>query len=114
MGKPIALSHMHVCEIKKYLCCILALADIKQNQCHSSLHSHIAPLLLALIHSCDHLIFRYFIRPRFIRDTSTVDMSTTLLGNKINFPICIAPTGVQGYLHWEGEIGTATGMQQLT
>ena len=53
--------------------------------------------------------FRYFIRPRYIRDASTVDMSTTLLGKKIDFPICVAPTGAQGYLHWEGEIGMAKG-----
>ena len=53
--------------------------------------------------------FRYFIRLRFIRDTSTIDMSTTLLGNMIDFPICVAPTGAQGYLHWKGEIGTARG-----
>ena len=53
--------------------------------------------------------YRYYIRPRFIRDTSNVDMSTTLLTNKIDFPICVAPTGAQCYLHWEGEIATARG-----
>ena len=40
-------------------------------------------------------------------------MSTTLLGSKIDFPICVAPTGAQGYLHWEGEIGTAKGKCQF-
>ena len=64
---------------------------------------------LLLSYSHTPLNFRYFIRPRFIRDTSTVDMSTTLLGNKVDSPICVAPTGAQCYLHWEGEIGTARG-----
>ena len=64
-----------------------------------------------LLLSCSHapLNFRYFIRPRFIRDTSTVDVSTTLLGKQVDSPICVAPTGAQCYLHWEGEIGMARG-----
>jgi isopentenyl diphosphate isomerase/L-lactate dehydrogenase-like FMN-dependent dehydrogenase len=65
-------------------------------------------LLLSCSHACTSH-FRYFIRPRFIRDTSTVDMSTTLLGSKVDSPICVAPTGAQCYLHWEGELGTARG-----
>lgn len=51
----------------------------------------------------------YFIRPRYVRDTSKVDMSTTLLGNKVDFPVCVASTCAQFNLHWEGEIGMARG-----
>ena len=58
-----------------------------------------------------HVPCRYFIRPRFIRDTSNVDMSTTLLGEKIDFSVCVAPTGAQCYLHWEGETAMARGNQ---
>ena len=36
-------------------------------------------------------------------------MRVTLLGNEIDFPVCVAPTSTQGYLHWEGEIATARG-----
>jgi isopentenyl diphosphate isomerase/L-lactate dehydrogenase-like FMN-dependent dehydrogenase len=36
-------------------------------------------------------------------------MSTTILGNKIDFPICIAPTAVQKLAHPDGEIATAKG-----
>ena len=55
-------------------------------------------------------IIRYQIRPRFVRDTSHFDMRVTLLGEDINFPICVAPTGCQRFLHWEGEVATAKGI----
>ena len=37
-------------------------------------------------------------------------MSTEVQGEKINFPICIAPTAMQKMAHEDGEIGTAKGM----
>jgi isopentenyl diphosphate isomerase/L-lactate dehydrogenase-like FMN-dependent dehydrogenase len=36
-------------------------------------------------------------------------MSTTILGEKIDFPICIAPTALQKLAHPDGEIATAKG-----
>jgi isopentenyl diphosphate isomerase/L-lactate dehydrogenase-like FMN-dependent dehydrogenase len=44
-----------------------------------------------------------------LRDVSTIDMSTTILGEKIDFPICVAPTAMQKLVHPDGEIATAKG-----
>ncbi|XP_065907378.1 2-Hydroxyacid oxidase 1-like isoform X2 [Dysidea avara] len=50
---------------------------------------------------------RYRLRPRMLRDVSNVNMKTTIMGNEIDFPIGIAPTGVQKMAHPEGEVATA-------
>ncbi|XP_077997278.1 uncharacterized protein LOC144450512 [Glandiceps talaboti] len=51
---------------------------------------------------------RYFLKPRVLRDVSTIDMSTTILGSKVDSPICIAPTAFHGLAHPEAETATAT------
>ena len=33
------------------------------------------------------------LRPRVLRDVSTLDLSTTVLGTKVNLPVLIAPCG---------------------
>ena len=53
--------------------------------------------------------YRLRLRPRVLRDVSTIDMSTTILGEKIDFPICVAPTAMQKMAHPDGEIATAKG-----
>lgn len=55
------------------------------------------------------VIHRYHIVPRVLRDVSDVDMSTTILGHRISFPVCIAPTAMQRMAHPEGEVATARG-----
>ncbi|KAJ1817451.1 Hydroxyacid oxidase 1 [Coemansia sp. RSA 2671] len=50
---------------------------------------------------------RVFIRPRVLRDVSTVSLSTTILGQHIASPICIAPTAMQRMAHPDGELATA-------
>ena len=52
---------------------------------------------------------RLKVRPRLLRDVSIIDMSTTILGEKIDFPICVAPTAMQKMAHPDGEIATAKG-----
>ena len=52
---------------------------------------------------------RLRLRPHVLRDVSTIDMSTTILGEKIDFPICVAPTAMQKLAHPDGEIATAKG-----
>ena len=54
-------------------------------------------------------MYRYRLRPRMLRDVSNVNMKTTIMGNEIDFPIGIAPTGVQKMAHPEGEVATARG-----
>ncbi|KAJ2859330.1 Hydroxyacid oxidase 1 [Coemansia aciculifera] len=50
---------------------------------------------------------RVFIRPRVLRDVSTVALSTSILGEQIASPICIAPTAMQRMAHPDGELATA-------
>lgn len=51
--------------------------------------------------------------PRVLREVSNIDMSTTVLGEKIEFPICVAPTAMQKMAHYDGEIATAKGCPLL-
>jgi len=52
---------------------------------------------------------RYRIRPHVLRDVSTVDLSTTLLGTHVSSPVHIAPVAYHRLVHDEGEIATARG-----
>lgn len=45
--------------------------------------------------------------PNQMRDVSKVDASTTLLGQKVSWPFVVAPTGMPGLLHPDGEFGIA-------
>ena len=49
------------------------------------------------------------LRPRFLRDVSNRDISTTVLGQKISMPVMIAPAGSHMMAHPEGELATARG-----
>ncbi|XP_070566016.1 2-Hydroxyacid oxidase 1-like [Ptychodera flava] len=49
---------------------------------------------------------RYWFKPRILRDVSVIDISCTLLGERIAMPICIAPTALQGLAHTEGDMAT--------
>ena len=46
-------------------------------------------------------------RPRMLVNTSGLDLSTSLFGTKIDFPVLIAPTAGHGQLTPEGELATA-------
>ena len=47
--------------------------------------------------------------PRVLRDVSRVDLSLELLGQGLDFPILLAPTGYQGLMHPGGEREAARG-----
>ncbi|XP_001622504.2 2-Hydroxyacid oxidase 1 isoform X2 [Nematostella vectensis] len=49
---------------------------------------------------------RIKLRPRMLRGISDVDMRTTILGQPISMPICIAPTAMHRCAHPDGEIAT--------
>ena len=49
------------------------------------------------------------LNPSFLVDVSERDLSTTILGEKIDFPIMIAPAGGQRQHHPEGELATSRG-----
>lgn len=46
-------------------------------------------------------------RPRILIDVTHVDLSTTILGQRISMPIMIAPTAMQKMAHPDGELATA-------
>lgn len=50
---------------------------------------------------------KYRIRPRVLRDVSTVDTSVDLFGHKNSIPLGVAPTAMQCLAHSDGELGTA-------
>ena len=44
-----------------------------------------------------------------MRDVSQRDLSSTILGQPVSFPVGVAPTGGHGYLWPEGEVHTFKG-----
>jgi lactate 2-monooxygenase len=45
--------------------------------------------------------------PRFLRDVSVRDLSTTVLGTPMAAPVALAPVGVQGIVHPDAELAVA-------
>lgn len=50
------------------------------------------------------------LRPRMLVDVTKLDLSLTLLGEKISMPILISPTGAHQLAHQEGELATVRGV----
>ena len=50
---------------------------------------------------------RYRIVPNVLRDVSAVDLSTTVLGQKISLPLIFSPTGTNRLFHHHGEMAAA-------
>ncbi|GAA6022734.1 hypothetical protein JCM10207_008083 [Rhodosporidiobolus poonsookiae] len=50
---------------------------------------------------------RLKIRPRILRDVTSVDPSTTIFGQKVAFPLGFSPTGNHKLAHPQGEIATS-------
>lgn len=44
-----------------------------------------------------------------LRDVSVMDLSTSVLGQKISMPVCVAATAMQRMAHPDGETATAKG-----
>jgi isopentenyl diphosphate isomerase/L-lactate dehydrogenase-like FMN-dependent dehydrogenase len=56
---------------------------------------------------------RIMLRPRMLVDASKMDLSLTLFGDRIEFPILIAPTAGHGLLTQDGELATARAAAKL-
>ena len=50
---------------------------------------------------------RIRLRPRVLRDVTTIDTSTTILGARVASPVAIAPMAMQHRAHEEGPVATA-------
>ncbi|XP_059120892.1 2-Hydroxyacid oxidase 2-like [Peromyscus eremicus] len=55
---------------------------------------------------------RIHLRPRYLRDVSEVDTRTTIQGQEISAPICIAPTAFHSMAWPDGERSTARAAQE--
>uniref|UniRef100_A0A8D0KP83 (S)-2-hydroxy-acid oxidase n=1 Tax=Salvator merianae TaxID=96440 RepID=A0A8D0KP83_SALMN len=51
--------------------------------------------------------------PRMLRNVSALDLSTTVLGQKVSMPICVAATAMQCMAHADGEIATARACRSM-
>lgn len=56
---------------------------------------------------------RWQIVPRFLRDVSQRDLSVEVLGQRHAQPLFVAPVGVQGIIHKEGELATARAAKKV-
>ncbi|XP_031148466.1 hydroxyacid oxidase 1 [Sander lucioperca] len=56
---------------------------------------------------------RWLLVPRVLRNVSTVDLSVSVLGQKLSMPICVAATAMQRMAHAEGETATARACQAV-
>lgn len=52
---------------------------------------------------------RIRLRPRVLRDVTSIDMRVSLFGKELPFPILLAPTAYHRTIHPDGEIATARG-----
>jgi len=52
---------------------------------------------------------RYRFRPRVLRDVSHVNLRVQLLGEWVESPVAVAPTGLQKMAHEDGELAVAQG-----
>ncbi|XP_072024695.1 2-Hydroxyacid oxidase 1-like [Amphiura filiformis] len=59
------------------------------------------------LRDCGEAFSRYRLRPRILRNVSTRDLRTSILGQTVAMPIGISPTAIQGFAHMDKEIGTA-------
>jgi 4-hydroxymandelate oxidase len=50
---------------------------------------------------------RWTLLPHVLRDVSTVDLSTTVLGSRVPTPILVAPTAMHRFFAVDGELATA-------
>jgi 4-hydroxymandelate oxidase len=52
---------------------------------------------------------RWALRSRVLRDVSSIDTTTTVLGQRVELPVLIAPSGLHTLVHPDGEVATAVG-----
>jgi (S)-2-hydroxy-acid oxidase len=51
---------------------------------------------------------RLVLHPRVLRDVSNMNTSTTLLGQRISSPVCVAPSSTHKMAHPDGETASST------
>ncbi|NXG22121.1 HAOX1 oxidase, partial [Grallaria varia] len=56
---------------------------------------------------------RWKLYPRVLRDVSVLDLSTSVLGQRVSMPVCVAATAMQRMAHADGETATARACQAV-
>ncbi|NXC82605.1 HAOX1 oxidase, partial [Cercotrichas coryphoeus] len=56
---------------------------------------------------------RWKLYPRVLRDVSVMDLSTSVLGQRVAMPVCVAATAMQRMAHPDGETATARACQAV-
>ncbi|KAH7380517.1 FMN-dependent dehydrogenase [Phaeosphaeria sp. MPI-PUGE-AT-0046c] len=56
---------------------------------------------------------KYRIRPRVLRDISSIDTSVSIFGYRNSIPLGVAPTAMQGLAHSEAELATARACKEM-
>ncbi|KAH0621879.1 hypothetical protein JD844_023591 [Phrynosoma platyrhinos] len=51
--------------------------------------------------------------PRMLKDVSSLDLSATVLGQRVSMPICVAATAMQCMAHADGEIATVRACRSM-
>ncbi|KAH7464873.1 hypothetical protein PRIC1_005533 [Phytophthora ramorum] len=51
---------------------------------------------------------RLVLHPRVLRDVSNMDVSTTLLGQRVSSPVCVAPSAMHRMAHPDGELASTS------
>ena len=54
----------------------------------------------------------YRLRQRSLSGVASPDLSRTLLGTPLPLPFGLAPTGIQGLTHWQGDVASARGAER--
>eukprot|EP00095_Tigriopus_kingsejongensis_P000169 maker-scaffold487_size158652-snap-gene-0.44 protein:Tk00169 transcript:maker-scaffold487_size158652-snap-gene-0.44-mRNA-1 annotation:"e3 ubiquitin-protein ligase rfwd2-like" len=65
------------------------------------------------LHDNQKAFQRFRIAPKMLVDVSRRDLSNSVLGRSVNFPIGIAPTAMQRMAHPEGECASARAAQEM-
>uniref|UniRef100_A0A4W2EL86 Hydroxyacid oxidase 1 n=1 Tax=Bos indicus x Bos taurus TaxID=30522 RepID=A0A4W2EL86_BOBOX len=52
------------------------------------------------------ITWRWKLYPRMLRNVAEIDLSTSVLGQKVSMPICVGATAMQCMAHVDGELAT--------
>ncbi|KAB1262471.1 Hydroxyacid oxidase 1 [Camelus dromedarius] len=56
---------------------------------------------------------RWKLYPRMLRNVAEIDLSTSVLGQRISMPICVGATAMQCMAHVDGELATVRGRKKV-
>lgn len=52
---------------------------------------------------------RWKLYPRMLQNVAEIDLSTSVLGQRVSMPICVGATAMQCMAHVDGELATVRG-----